>query len=58
MRLDYTDRMAQGFRSAHGFGYEDYRMNPALRLKVEKRREREYARSLEFGKRPELRGRR
>ncbi len=58
MRLDYTDRMAQSFRSAHGFGYEEYRMNPGLRLQVEKRREQDYARSLEFGTRPKIRNRR
>jgi hypothetical protein len=56
MRLEYTDRMAQSFRSTHGIGYEDYRMNPKLQLEVEKQREREYALSQSFGSRPETGG--
>ncbi|MFC4411387.1 hypothetical protein ACFOZY_13240 [Chungangia koreensis] len=40
--MEYTEKMGQGFRSAHGFGYEDYRMRHDLLIKVEKRRQADY----------------
>lgn len=46
--------MAQSFRSAHGIGYEDYKMDPKLQLAVEKQREQEYARSRSFAMGPEM----
>ncbi|WP_211356420.1 MULTISPECIES: hypothetical protein [Psychrobacillus] len=39
--------MDHAFRGVHGFGYDELRSSQALRMKVEKRRQRDYEKSVQ-----------
>ena len=45
--LPYTEQMDHAFRGVHGFGYDELRSSQALRMKVEKRRQRDYEKSVQ-----------
>ncbi len=40
--------MDHAFRGVHGFGYDELRNSQTLRLKVEKRRQRDYEKSIQL----------
>ncbi|MDR6124011.1 hypothetical protein QFZ87_003608 [Bacillus sp. SLBN-46] len=42
LQLSYTSEMEKAMRSSHGVGYEDYRRHHSVRMKVEKRRKKDY----------------
>jgi len=43
--MNYTGEMEKAMHDAHGIGYEAYCMKHKLRMKVERRREKDYLRS-------------
>ena len=45
--LPYTEQMDHAFRGVHGFGYDELRNSQNLRMKVEKRRQRDYEKSIQ-----------
>ncbi|EDL62958.1 hypothetical protein BSG1_14198 [Bacillus sp. SG-1] len=43
--MEYTNEMEKAMQGAHGVGYETYKRNHDVRMRVEKRRENEYIES-------------
>lgn len=46
LQLSYTSEMEKAMQSAHGVGYEQYRRDHDVRMKVEQRREEDYQQSM------------